>query len=103
MSRTIQDAVAEVKAAFPECEIEYTIEGLSGQDPISRYSEDANGMIVWFQRGPVNVRIHLCRDLAEDDRFNVIGYVRSMIERSDRHRRPLDGMRTKSITDTESI
>lgn len=103
MSRTIQDAVAEVKAAFPECETEYTIEGLSGQDRISRYSEDVNGMNVWFQRGAVNVRIPLSRDLAEDERFNFVGYVRSMLERSDRQRRPLYGMRTKSITDMESI
>lgn len=97
MSRTIQDAVAEIKAAFPECATGYTIDGLTSEDPVRRYTEDANGLWVAFilcTAGPT-IRMNITRDLAEDAAFDVVEHVRDSLERFQWIRRPLDGMRMK--------
>jgi hypothetical protein len=107
MTRSIQDAVAEVKAAFPECRIGYTIYGLSGKDPVTeRYIEKSNsasvesvaqvnGFIVAFGLGRETIEIRINRDLAEDLAFDVVRYVRESLKAFDHTPRPLDGMRMK--------
>jgi hypothetical protein len=107
MSRTIQDAVAEVKAAFPECRIGYTIYGPSSEDVMSeRYIEKSNsvgvesvaqinGFVVGFGAGQETILIRINRNLAEDMAFDVVRYVRESLKAFDHTPRPLDGMRTK--------
>lgn len=96
MSRTIQDAVAEIKAAFPECDAGYTIDGPFGTCWAGKsYIENANGLTADFPIGSACLVVRINRDLAEDEAFDVVGHVRNALGAYRSSRRPLDGMRMK--------